>query len=75
MAQWDVLMFAYLRDRHGPVVTVEASPLTSSVLQALRDAGIDTTSCRLAADDEFVSESDAIEAGAELALIPPVSGG
>ena len=75
MASWEVSLFAYLRERHGATVTVEAEPTVALVLQALTDAGIQTTSCRIAVNDEFASPGDPLSAGSKIALIPPVSGG
>ena len=75
MASWDVSLFAYLRERHGSVVTVEAEPTAGAILAALTDAGINTMACRLAVGDEFVRPESAVPEGAPIALIPPVSGG
>lgn len=75
MAQWSVTMFAYLKDRHGEVVRVESEPSVRAVLEALKDYGVDTSSCRLAVNLYFAEPDDALSAGDNLALIPPVSGG
>jgi molybdopterin converting factor small subunit len=75
MASWEVSLFAYLRERHGASVTVEAESTVASVLQALADAGIQTMSCRVAVNDEFALPGDALTSGSKVALIPPVSGG
>ena len=75
MARWDVSLFAYLRERHGASVTVEAEATVTSVLLALADSGIETAACRLAVDDEFVSPGGLLRTGNRIALIPPVSGG
>jgi len=75
MATWNVRLFAHLREKHGPSVTVEAESTACAVLEALEVAGIRTVSCRLAVNDEFATRSSEIPDGAELALIPPVSGG
>ena len=72
---WRVLLFAHLREKHGMEVQVEAEPSVASVLEAVQALGIDKTACRLAADNEFVKTGDSLRPGAELALIPPVSGG
>jgi len=75
MASWDVSLFAYLRERHGDVVTVEAEPNPGAILDALASAGINVVACRLAVGDEFAVTDAAIPLGSALALIPPVSGG
>jgi molybdopterin converting factor small subunit len=68
-------MFAYLRDRHGEYVTVNAPPVSDAILEALREAGVETNSCRLAIGNEFAMPQQSVPLGIALALIPPVSGG
>jgi len=75
MAKWDVSLFAYLREKHGPTMTVEAEPTAASILTALAASGVNVAACRLAAGDEFVGPDFTIPDGCEIALIPPVSGG
>ena len=75
MATWDVSLFAYLRDRHGPSITIESEPNPRAILQALANAGVNVESCRLAVGDEFANLEDAVPVGSQIALIPPVSGG
>jgi len=75
MAKFDVALFAYLRERHGSVVTVEAEPNAGAILAALAGAGVRTDSCRLAVGDEFVKNDALVPNGSDVALIPPVSGG
>lgn len=75
MSQFQVRLFAHLRDRHGPDVTVEAPPHVEGVLRALQASGIETKGCRLSIDLAFPQGDAPIREGAELALIPPVSGG
>jgi molybdopterin converting factor small subunit len=72
---FSVRLFAYLKDRHGEIVEVEADPTASSVVEALNGKGIRTQSCRLSVNLEFVDLGTEIREGDELALIPPVSGG
>jgi molybdopterin converting factor small subunit len=72
---WRVLLFAHLKENHGEWVEIESEPTVRGVFDALQRAGIDTRSSRLAANDRFLGQGDAIPPGAELALIPPVSGG
>lgn len=68
-------MFAYLRERHGNTVSVEAEPSAEALLQALSKAGVRTDSCRLAVNCAFVKPEWQLSPGDEIALIPPVSGG
>lgn len=75
MPTWNVAMFAYLRERHGATVAIDAEPLASAILRALADAGVDTRACRLAVGDEFVALDTPVATGADVSLIPPVSGG
>jgi len=75
MPTWNVQLFAYLRERHGPVVAVESEPNVGAILDALASSGINTKACRLAVGDEFVGRNSAVELGSDIALIPPVSGG
>ena len=75
MATWDVKLFAYLRERHGSTVTVEAEPKAGAILDALSQAGVNTTSCRLAVGNEFAKPETPVPPNSEIALIPPVSGG
>jgi len=75
MATWDVTLFAYLRERHGDVVTVEADSNVGAILTALAEKGVNTNSCRLAVSDEFVQLDAEVPVGSQIALIPPVSGG
>lgn len=72
---WTVRLFAYLKDGRGDAVQVEAEPSAGAVLEALRAQGLPVGSCRLAVNHAFASATLALQAGDELALIPPVSGG
>jgi molybdopterin converting factor small subunit len=73
--KWRVLLFAHLREGFGPSIEVEAEPTVDAVLASLKVAGIQVQSSRLAANNQFVRSGDALKAGQELSLIPPVSGG
>jgi molybdopterin converting factor small subunit len=75
MATWNVSLFAYLRERHGDLVTVESESNSAAIMSALARQGVNVTSCRLAAGNEFVTENEVIAEGTDIALIPPVSGG
>jgi molybdopterin synthase catalytic subunit len=78
----DVLLFAALRERAGAKgvqVQLVAPATVADLLDALakqipRIASV-LSHCRVAVDHEFVGNDHAIEAGREIALIPPVSGG
>lgn len=75
MATWKVTLFAYLRERHGNSVSVEAEPNAGAILDALARSGVNVSACRLAAGNEFVSSDSPVAEECEVALIPPVSGG
>lgn len=75
MARFEVKMFAYLKDRHGERVAVNADPHVKGVLAELERAGVKTEGCRLSVNFDFPLGDEALNEGAELALIPPVSGG
>lgn len=76
-----VQLFARLRDLAGPSVTV-ALP-TGATVYDLRRAlaashpaiGPLLATSRVAVNHEFAADVDAVPDGAELAVIPPVSGG
>lgn len=75
MPAFEVRLFAHLRDRHGERLAVEAEPHVEGVLRALAASGVETKGCRLSVNLAFPKGDLAIPEGAELALIPPVSGG
>lgn len=77
-----VLVFAGLKERLGrSEVEVELADgatvahLLETLAVAHPEIAKSLTGCRVAIDQEFASADDAIPAGAELAVIPPVSGG
>jgi molybdopterin converting factor subunit 1 len=77
-----VKLFAGVRDAFGRpelTVTLAEDATAADLLRHLRDAEPDADSllfaCRVAVDHEFVSSASALPAGAEVAVIPPVSGG
>jgi molybdopterin synthase catalytic subunit len=82
MAKYRVLLFASLRERaKTDAIDVEISEHTT-VAQLLEDLGRTHPTlapllpgCRVALDQEFVALTDTIPEAAEIALIPPVSGG
>ena len=75
MASFSVRMFAYLKDRHGERMEVEAEPSVEGVLQALLQNGVQTRACRLSVNLSFPTGNLALQETDKLALIPPVSGG
>lgn len=77
-----VLLFAGARDAFGSSEVVAAIPLDGTVADLIRhleDAFPNAVeflrSCRLAVNQEFAAPDNIIPEGAEVALIPPVSGG
>lgn len=73
--RFEVALFAYQREQHGPSVTVDAEPTVDAVLASLLASGIAADHCRLAVDESIAEGAYALTAGSRLALIPPVSGG
>jgi molybdopterin synthase catalytic subunit len=78
----DVLLFAALRDRAGrTVVSVDVDePVTVASLRHALALQIPAVAgalphCRIAVDHAFVDDAHAIAPGAEVAIVPPVSGG
>ena len=67
-----VLLFAHLRDRLGPSVTVE---LPAGATVADLRARLPIEGCQVAVNLAFAEDADVIPDGAEVAVIPPVSGG
>jgi molybdopterin converting factor subunit 1 len=82
MAKYRIFLFASLRERaKSDRLEVEIAE-HSSVAQLLEDLGRAhptlaplLAGCRVAVDEEFVEADHTIPPGAEIALIPPVSGG
>lgn len=77
-----VLLFAAARDlAESDALAVDVTPpvTAGAVLDALArqcpNLALLLPACRLAVDQAFVTANAAILPGAELALIPPVSGG
>lgn len=67
-----VLLFAHLRDRLGPAVDVE---LPDGATVADLRARLPLDGCRVAVNLAFAEDADVIPPAAEVAVIPPVSGG
>lgn len=79
---WRLRTFAVLRDRTGQAELEVELPdgasvreLKSWVAEHYPTLANGLAQVRVAADYEFLAEDDALPPGAELALIPPVSGG
>lgn len=80
--RWRVLLFAGLRDRVGrEALEIElpgANPVSAGQLRAELVCAypeLDGLVWRLAVDAAYVADGDPVPPGAELAAIPPVSGG
>ncbi len=77
-----VLLFAIARERFGrPSVEVEIPPgataadLRSALARSSPALATVAPICRVAINAEYVDDASMIPEGAEVALIPPVSGG
>ena len=82
MTEYRVRMFARLRELAGAdVVAVRvAEPATVAALRAALMAALPNAAtllphCVFAAGNDLAEDADAISPGAELACLPPVSGG
>ena len=75
MQTWEIRLFAYLRERFGEKVFVQAGASAGEVLDALTAKGVGGNYCRLAVNKSFAARDLALKPEDELALIPPVSGG
>ena len=75
----NVLYFASLRDAAGCdseiVETPESLPALYEALKAKRGFALGADRLRVAVDGAFVAWDSAVRDGAEIAFIPPVSGG
>jgi molybdopterin converting factor subunit 1 len=82
MARFEILMFAAARELSGTerlVVEIDSPVAAATILKRI---GQDfpaiaplLPACRLAVNQAFVDGDTVVDAAAELALIPPVSGG
>ena len=77
-----VHLFAAARDRVGtPAVALDlpvsatVADLRADLLARYPDLASLLPVCRIAVNHDFADDADAIPAGAEVAVIPPVSGG
>lgn len=78
----DLLLFALPRDAIGSDRiqldigdNATYADLRSHIQQAFPQAASVVSVCRFAAGERFVGEGELVSPGAEIALIPPVSGG
>ena len=77
-----VHLFAAARDRGGTPtvaldlpVTATVADLRAALLSRFPGLAALLPACRIAVNHDFADDADAIPAGAEVAVIPPVSGG
>jgi molybdopterin converting factor subunit 1 len=76
-----VLLFAALKDELGPQVSVEvAEPATVTSLRRALEAAHPAiarfgTRAKLAVNEAWATETDAVAPGDTVALLPPVAGG
>ena len=73
-----ILFFAQLQEEIGASITYEGSPGT---VQDIKDyveqlyPHISLTSTMVAVNEQFATSTDIVNAGDEVAFLPPVSGG
>ncbi len=82
MARFEILMFAAARELSGTdllVVEMESPIAAGEIMNRIGEIvpaiAPMLPACRLAVDQSFVGGEALVDAGAEVALIPPVSGG
>jgi len=82
MVRYEILMFAAARDLAGTdrlMVELDPPVVAGDILAAIAVCEPELRpllgSCRLAVNREFVANDAPVESVAEIALIPPVSGG
>ena len=69
-----VLLFAHLRESHGPAMTVEL-PAGATVADLRAALPFDPAGYQVAVNLQFADDADPVRPGDEVAVIPPVSGG
>ncbi len=80
-ARWRVLLFAGLRDLAGTAVLEVELPEAPSRVAAIQEAAealcpaLRGARYRVAVDAAYAAAADPVPPGAEVAFIPPVSGG
>ena len=75
MNQHTVLFFGPLREQYGSVQMEVEMPKNCTVLELCEQLKIDPEIIKVAVDGEIVPISTILRKDAEIALLPPVSGG
>lgn len=75
MNPYTVLLFGPLRDKFDSGKLTIEMPENSSIEDLLNHLGVDSDYVKTAIDGEIMPISTRLEAGSEIALLPPVSGG
>ena len=75
MNLYTVLLFGPLRDKFDSGKLTIEMPENSSIEDLLNHLGVDSDYVKTAVDGEIRPISTRLEAGSEIALLPPVSGG
>tara|TARA_B110000014_G_scaffold198147_1_gene147307 strand:- start:195 stop:422 length:228 start_codon:yes stop_codon:yes gene_type:complete len=75
MNPYTVILFGPLRDKFDSGKLTIEMPENSSIEDLLNHLGVDSDYVKTAIDGEIMPISTRLEAGSEIALLPPVSGG
>ena len=75
MNLYTVLLFGPLRDKFDSGKLTIEMPENSSIEDLLNHLGVDSDYVKTAIGGEIMPISTRLEAGSEIALLPPVSGG
>ena len=75
MNPYTVLLFGPLRDKFDSGKLTIKMPENSSIEYLLNHLGVDPNYVKTAIDGEIMPISTRLNAGSEIALLPPVSGG
>ena len=75
MNPYTVLLFGPLRDKFDSGKLTIEMPENSSIEDLLNHLGVDPDYVKTAIDGEIMPISTRLNAGSEIALLPPVSGG
>jgi molybdopterin converting factor small subunit len=73
----EILLFAGLKEKYGKSIHIDLSLPVSvdNVITILKQKNIWVEGSRIAVNKMFCDENDEVPFGAEVAVIPPVSGG
>ncbi len=73
----EILLFAGLKEKYGKSTHIDLIPPVSvdNVIAILKQKNIWVEGSRVAVNKIFCDENDEVPSGAEVAVIPPVSGG